>query len=138
MIEWGHVCDLIDGKALWKCKMLQEESFCLLTWKWKSYLTLCDPMGYSPPSFSVHGISQARIWEWAAIYFSRDSSWPRDGILVIIVFCKNYMGSWVEISGIVIFPFKMNETRFFENAFLISTSVWRNELKDVKPKDSGR
>ena len=48
------------------------------------------------------------------------------------------MGSWVEISGIAIFPIKMNETRFFENAFLISTSVWRNELKDVKQKDTDR
>ena len=27
----------------------------------KSCLTLCDPMDCSPPSFSVHGISQARV-----------------------------------------------------------------------------
>ena len=26
--------------------------------------TLCDPMDYRPPSFSVHGILQARIQEW--------------------------------------------------------------------------
>ena len=31
--------------------------------------TLCDPMDYSPPGFSVHGISQARILEWVAISF---------------------------------------------------------------------
>ena len=31
----------------------------------------CDPMDYSPPGFSVHGISQARTLEWAAITFSR-------------------------------------------------------------------
>ena len=42
-------------------------------------LTLCDPMcGYNPPDFFVHGILQARILEWAAIHFSRISSWPRD------------------------------------------------------------
>ena len=29
--------------------------------------TLCDPMDYSPPSSSVHGILQARILEWVAI-----------------------------------------------------------------------
>ena len=29
------------------------------------------------PGPSVHGISQARILEWAAISFSRGSSWPR-------------------------------------------------------------
>ena len=37
-----------------------------------------DPMGYSPPGSSVHGISQARILEWVAISFSRGSSRPRD------------------------------------------------------------
>ena len=38
----------------------------------------CDPMGYSPPGSSVHGISQARILEWVAIFFSRGSSQPRN------------------------------------------------------------
>ena len=37
----------------------------------QSCLTLCDPMDYSPPGFSVHGILQARILEWVAIPFSR-------------------------------------------------------------------
>ena len=41
-------------------------------------LILCDPMDYSPPSSSVHGISQAKILEWVAIAFSRGSSQPRD------------------------------------------------------------
>ena len=40
--------------------------------------TLCDPMGCSPSSSSVHGIFQARILEWVAISFSRGSSRPRD------------------------------------------------------------
>ena len=29
--------------------------------------TLCDPMDYSPPGSSVHGILQARILEWVVI-----------------------------------------------------------------------
>ena len=33
----------------------------------QSCLSLCDPMDCSPPDFSVHGILQARILEWAAI-----------------------------------------------------------------------
>ena len=33
--------------------------------------TLCDPMDYSLPGFSVHGIFQARILEWVAISFSK-------------------------------------------------------------------
>ena len=39
---------------------------------------LCDILDCSPPSFSVHGILQARILEWVAIASSRGSSRPRD------------------------------------------------------------
>ena len=41
-------------------------------------LTLCNPMDYSPPVSSVHGILQASVLEWVVIPFSRGSSWPRD------------------------------------------------------------
>ena len=37
----------------------------------QSCLTLCDPMDYSPPGFSVHGILQARTLDWVAISFSK-------------------------------------------------------------------
>ena len=40
--------------------------------------TRCDPMGCSPLDSSVHGISQARILEWAAISSSRGCSRHRD------------------------------------------------------------
>ena len=36
--------------------------------------TLCNPVDCSPPGSSVHGILQARILEWVAISFSRESS----------------------------------------------------------------
>jgi len=35
-------------------------------------------MDYSSPGPSVHGISQARVLEWVAIFFSRGSSQHRD------------------------------------------------------------
>ena len=38
----------------------------------------CNPMDCSPPGPSVHGISQARILEWAAMPRSRGSSQLRD------------------------------------------------------------
>ena len=48
----------------------------LANWTWsqvaQSSPTLCNPMDYSPPDSSVHGIFQARILEWVAISFSRD------------------------------------------------------------------
>ena len=48
----------------------------------------CDPMDYSLPEFSAHGIFQARVVEWVAISFSRGSSQPRDRTHV---FC---IGKW--------------------------------------------
>ena len=63
------------GKVLW----------CIIKYVSKvaqSCLTLCDPMDFSVPGSSVHGILQTRILEWVAISFSRGSSWPRDWIRV--------------------------------------------------------
>ena len=50
-------------------------------------LTACDPMDCSPPGSSVHGIFQARILEWAAISYSRVSSWPKNQTCVSCVSC---------------------------------------------------
>ena len=36
---------------------------------WVPYF--CDPMDFSPPGSSVHGIFQARVLEWVAIAFSK-------------------------------------------------------------------
>ena len=55
----------------------------------QSRLTLCDPMDCSPPGSSVRGILQARILEWVAILFSRDSSQHRGRTQV---FC---IGRWI-------------------------------------------
>ena len=49
--------------------------WCLVT---KSFPTLHDPMDWSPPGSSVHGIFLARLLEWVAIPFSRGSSQLRD------------------------------------------------------------
>ena len=40
----------------------------------QSCLTRCNPMDCSLPCSSVHGVSQLRILEWAAIFFSRGGS----------------------------------------------------------------
>ena len=41
-------------------------------------MTLCNRMDYNPPGSSVHRISQAKVLEWVAISFSRESSRTRD------------------------------------------------------------
>ena len=38
--------------------------------------TLCNPVDCSLPGSSVHGIFQARVLEWVAISFSKESSQP--------------------------------------------------------------
>ena len=57
-----------------------------------SVLTLGDPMNCSPPGSSVHGIFQARILEWVAIFFYRGSSQPRDRTGIS---CISYVGRQV-------------------------------------------
>ena len=47
-------------------------------WVAQSCLTPCDPRDCSSPGSLVHGIFQARILEWVAIFFSRVFSQPRD------------------------------------------------------------
>ena len=73
---------------VWKVKVLVAQ-LCL---------TLCDPMAWSPPGFSVHGILQARILEWVTIPFSRGSSQPSDQTQVScigrqILYCLSHQGS---------------------------------------------
>ena len=52
-----------------------------------SYWTLCDPVDYSPPGSSLHGIFQAKIRKWVAISSSRGSPDPGRS-------CVSYV-SWI-------------------------------------------
>ena len=53
-----------------------------------SRVGLCDPMDCSLPGSSVHGILQARILEWVAIFFSsKVFSQPRDQTCKSCVSC---------------------------------------------------
>ena len=56
-------------------------------------LTLCDPRDYSLPGSSVQGILQARITQWVAISFSRESPRPRDWICVSLYLLHWQAGS---------------------------------------------
>ena len=44
----------------------------------QSCLTLCSLMGCSPPGSSIHGISQARMLGWVAVFSSSETSPPRE------------------------------------------------------------
>ena len=52
-------------------------SVCLPAKSLQSCPAFWDPRDWSPPGFSVYGILQARILEWVAMLFFRESSWPK-------------------------------------------------------------
>ena len=81
--SYTYIC--MHDKSLWLC------------------LTFCDPMDYSPPGSSVHGILQARTLEWVAMPFSRGSSRPRDRTHVSYVSCIEHpeiQGQILQIVGL--------------------------------------
>ena len=54
----------------------------------QSCLTLSNPMDYSLPGSSIHGISQARVLEWGAIpYFIRDCQ--------MAILCNPFFTHWL-------------------------------------------
>ena len=59
----------MHAKSLWSCP------------------TLCNPMDQSSAGSPAHGILQARILEWVAIFFFRGSSRPRDRSHISYVSC---------------------------------------------------
>ena len=91
---WGSIPDQepriphLCGMAKWK----EERSKTALIHRWHDSTlenhkwnevaqlcpTLCNPMDWSLPGSSIHGISRQEYWEWVAISFSRRSSQPRD------------------------------------------------------------
>ena len=77
-------------KHLSLCVVLSLQYFVLFCSEWKSEVTqsclsLCNPMDYSLPGSSLHGILQARVLEWVAISSSRGSSQPRDQTRVSLI-----------------------------------------------------
>ena len=55
----------VDCHFLLQCMKVKSESEVA-----QSCPTLCDPMDCSLPCSSIHGIFQARVLEWVAIFFS--------------------------------------------------------------------
>ena len=76
--------------ATWEAKTLTfliEGEMCMRAETLQSCPTLCDSMDCSQSGSSVHGILQARILEWVAMLFSRESSRPRDWTRISYVSC---------------------------------------------------
>ena len=59
-----------------------------------NHIQLCDLVDCNSPGSSVHGIFQASILEWLAIFFSR-FSWPRDQTLILcLLHCPQMLYHW--------------------------------------------
>ena len=74
--------------------------------------TLCNPLNCSWPGSSIHGIFQARILAWSAIFFSRRSSPPRDRTRTSHVSCtgRQILYHWATWEALFPYPliFPMN------------------------------
>ena len=111
--------NLDQGWKIWQMKML--ESLVV-----QPCLTLCDPMDCSPPGSSVHGIFQARVLEWVAIFFSRGSSQPRDRTWVSHIVSRCFT-DWAtrEVMNIYFnFNFKLITNFFFFYYKYVLWNVW--------------
>ena len=85
---------------------------------------LCNPIGYSLPGYSVHGIFQARILEWVAISYSRGSFQLKDRTHVSWVYCMGqifyHCATWEPHEDILIFHFSLfsspNQLPYFHSS----------------------
>ena len=71
---------LVFIRRSWRLISTQKPAHEWLKVKWKSLShsqLFCNPMGCSLPGYSVHGIFQASLLEWVAIFSVRGSSQPR-------------------------------------------------------------
>ena len=78
----------------------------------QSCLTLCNPLDFSLPGSSIHGIFQVRVMEWIAIFFSWGSSQPRHQTWVSCISGRHFTiwvtrEAWVSLiflRGSLVFP----------------------------------
>ena len=79
---------------------------------------------HSLPGSSIHGIFQATVLEWAAISFSRVSSWPRDRTLVSCISCivRRILYHWTTREAqFALITFEMLNTHM-----LLAAPIWDN------------
>ena len=77
--------------------------------------TLCDPMDWSPPGSSVHGILRTRILEWVAMLSSRDL--PDPGINLRLLCLLHWQADSLPLSH-------WRSPRTYTNTYLCKTKMW--------------
>ena len=95
--QWKNINCYIQNIFQYACVCTQSLQLCP---------TFCDPMDWSLPGPSVHGISQQEYWSGLpVISFSRGSSQPRDWTHVSCVSCIADVFFTAELPGKPIFQY---------------------------------
>ena len=119
--SWTRV-SCIEGRFFtkWGTREAQCRLMSCATSLWL-YPTLCDPVDYSLPGSSVHGILQTEILEWVAMPFSRASSWPRDGTCLSCVSCigRRVLYHYHHLGSPTLIPIP-NYFLFYQNKMLMT------------------
>ena len=94
----AHLCLLMSSFPTWVKSHIRHLHLMTESEVAQSCPPLCDSMDCSLPGSYVHGIFQARVLEWIAISFSRESSWPRDRTWVSYIvnrcfYCLSHQGN---------------------------------------------
>ena len=99
--------------------------------------TFFNPMDSSLSGSSVHGIFQARILEWVAIFFSRGFSQPRDRTFISCVSCfgRQILYRWATSEDVwEIGCYTKNDKAILNNKAILK-NIWKNH-KDFKGRRS--
>ena len=86
-------------------------------------LTLCNPMDYSSPGSSVHGILRARTLEWVAIPFSIQLSYARPMFNSFFAFSP-VLGNKKGLKERLLFDLKMLRQIFYQQEMWYLLSSW--------------
>ena len=69
-----------------------------------------NPWTFTLPSFSVHGIFQARVLEWVTLFSSRESSQPRGWTLISCI-GRQILYHWATWEALYIYIYRERESR---------------------------
>ena len=104
--------------------------------------TFCDPLDYSSPVSSVHGILQARILEWVAVPSTKGSFQPKDwthisyisciGRLVLYQLLPPWEVQWKSCTYVKhIYSFNINESKEWDGRGFVDRYFNSSILGDV-------
>ena len=105
---------------LLQCRKVKSESKVA-----QSCLTLSNPMDYSLPGSSIHGIFQARVLEWGAIAFS--SPMPNTSLIHLVLFFISHTAVFIPM------PKNIQTTIQLRSVFLPGKSHGQRSLVGCSP-----